>query len=324
MRYWPVLLLASVLVLAGSGCVKGSKVGGGQQTVGTAASTAAEGTTASEGATPETPPAPAPLGGKPAPPPAPPATPGEPTKAPEDLAQQLTGEWTALFGRQEVGVIENAWEDGHRVIFNTGDTGVWTKLVKGAKTDTVECKWRISDGDLLVTLDGTKAAKTGLWKMAPLGIGRNEEIGLLKATPGSVDTEHKMLDKRLKVVLRSDFLALTDEHTRMMVYARYKGKAKSDPSAIAALGGEWSGKYGSNTALIGTATWDGKSFTLAFDDGSKFSGAFVDGYLVGRMSALHDVSLAALQPVGTDRLVGAYTPDPYAKMLSDFSFERAG
>ena len=324
MRYWPVLLVASMLLLAGTGCVKGTKGGGGQHAVGTAAPPVAQGTTPSEGAATEAPPAPTPLSGQPAPPPAPPATPGEPTKAPADLAQQLTGEWTALFGRQEVGVIENAWEDGHRVTFSTGNTGVWTMLTKGAEADTVECKWRISDGDLLVTLDGSKAAKNGLWKIAPLGIGRNEEIGLLKATSGSVDTEHKILDKRLKVILNGDFLALTDEHTRMMVYARYKGKAKSDPSAIAALGGEWSGKYGSNTALNGTATWDGKRFKLACDDGSEFNGVFVDGYLVGRMKSLHAVSLAALQPVGGNSIIGAYTPDPYAKMLSDFSFERAG
>jgi hypothetical protein len=331
MRNWPLLLAAAALMLGG--CPRGEQPADQAQTTTPVPAAAAQtGTTASSTAAPSTPAVPGAAAGAAGGATATPGAAGQPGTAEESPAElaKLEGEWFALFGRHDIRVIEKAWQKEQRLRFDKHGQAVFSLDLGGGKTESVECTFTVSEDTLYLSLPGAQAVTSGLSKVAPLGIsrneevgllkqpGRNEEVGLLKSGKGAVGGTG-LIKKEIRFVALDDFLVLTDQLTRIMIYGRYQPPAEAEP--LPDVSGKWSASFAGED-LSALAKLTGTELVVEFSPLAKFSGHAVHGYFAGRIKDQQGLSLAALCPSGTDKLVGVYCRDPYAAMKSDLELSR--
>ena len=316
MRCWPWLILpAAVLLLAGCPTNKQADTGApaaagtaDQTTGGQAGSSATESQPGSETAPPATTDAP-PAG----------QTDGASGSAPEGSSTKLEGEWFAMFGRHDIGLVERAWLDGHKVVFHKDGVAIWTEVAAGKPGRSLSSHWSATDGDLTISFAAVDAVKSGMSKIAPLGIGRNEEIGLLSADKpsGGESREPKLVNENLKFTLEGDFLTMTDGLGRVMVYGR--GAAAGKPPA--AWSGSYKGHIGNQANLAVQAGWDGQALTMQLP-GGQYTGQYVGGYYIGRLTLGKVLNLAAFSPGADGSLSGVYFPDPYNQVKTDMAFSK--
>lgn len=258
-------------------------------------------------------------------------------KAPEHLRTPanpvLGGTWFALFGRHDNSVEESSWENGHRVRFIEDGNNLWVRVENGWNVAAMNAKYEVMDDTVRITFSPRSAVEYGLSKIAPLGLGRDEEVGLLSKTPGR-DTEIGLEDKtagekagdaerveNLKFIVDGDLLVLTDSKTNVMVYARVKEQA---PQAAPDVTGSWLGNVAGTTGVAATASGEGGKLKLAIDGGKgQFDGQYVQGYFVGKLQQNSQLSFAVLYPAADGSLNGMLLPDPYAKPDQLFDFQRA-
>lgn len=245
---------------------------------------------------------------------------------------QIGGTWFALFGRHESGVVESAWENGHRVRFVQDGLAIWIRVENGWDVAAMESKYEVSGSTIKLTYTPARAVEFGLSQLAPLGLARDEEIGLLSKTPGR-DSEIGLTDKaagekagdaekveQLQFVHDGDLLVLTDNKSHVMVYARVP-EAEAPP--VPAVAGEWLGDISGVSGIPATATLSGDTLALSIDGGKgQYTGKFVQGYFTGKFKQGAQLSLAALQLGPDGKLNGLLLPDPYSKPDSAFDFTR--
>ena len=253
MRCWPwLILLTAVVLLAGCPTTKQADTGA-PATTGAPAQT--EGGQTDSGATTSTPDS-----GTTPPAATDPAPAGPEGSAPDGQAggtsQKLEGEWFAMFGRHDIGLVEHAWLDGHKVVFQKDGIAIWTELTAGKSGRSLTSRWSTRGGDLALGFSAVDAAKSGLSRLAPLGIGRNEEIGLLSAhRPTDAEIRGaKVVTERLKFTLEGEFLTLSDSIGRLMVYGR-SGMGHDSPPDCA--GKAYTGHIGKQADLAAKVGWDG-------------------------------------------------------------------
>ena len=232
---------------------------------------------------------------------------------------KLEGEWFAMFGRHDIGLIERAWLDGHKVVFHKDGVAIWTEITAGKPGRSLSSHWTASDGDLTLQFAAVDAVKSGMSKLAPLGIGRNEEIGLLSAEkPSGTDSPgSKAVSESLKFTIDGDFLTMTDGLGRIMAYGRSGASAK----APAAWSGSYTGHIGNQANLAAQAGWDGQALTMQLPNG-QYSGQYVGGYYIGRLTLGKVLNLAAFRPDSDGTLSGIYFPDPYNQVRADMAFSK--
>jgi hypothetical protein len=258
---------------------------------------------------------------------------------------QLAGTWFALFGRHDNGVEESTWENGHRVRFIQDGNNLWVRVENGWNVAALNAKYEVMGDTVQIKFSPRSAVEYGLSKIAPLGLGRDEEVGLSAKTP-SRDAEIGLAGKAagekagdaervesLKFQLVGDLLVLTDSKTNVMVYARVADEAATGvpdaagtpaPPSAPDESGEWTGNLGSQTGVTASAKSDAGKLTLSIGGGNgQFSGQFVQGYFVGKLNQDSRLSLAVLYPAPDGTLKGLLLPDPYAKAEIPFDFKRS-
>jgi hypothetical protein len=241
----------------------------------------------------------------------------------------LAGEWFAMFGRQDEGIVEDAWKTNHRIKFDKEGNVVFTLSINGKPQD-VQGKYAAASGVVKLTLSAVKSVKSGLSHIAPLGIGRNEEVGLLKQAGRN---EEIGLDKKsdvpdaagnitrdVKYAVYGGFLMLSDSYDHLLIYGKFPGN-QAPPAPD--LAGAWTASIGANTGIATTNAWDGKQLTFDLGPQGKFTGTLVHGFVVGSIQRTPGLSLAALFPQGSDQLKGVYMPDPYLEFKTDLELVRA-
>jgi len=253
-----------------------------------------------------------------------PRTPADPT---------LAGTWFALFGRNDSGVEESTWENGHRVRFIQDGNNLWIRIENGWEVAAMNAKYEVHGNTVQIRFSPRSAVEYGLSKIAPLGLGRDEEVGLLSKTPGR-DTEIGLADKsagqkagdaerveNLKFIVDGDLLVLTDSKTNVMVYARLSDQA---PQTAPDESGSWLGDVAGMTGVVANAHGEGGKLTLSIDGGKgQFDGQYVQGYFVGKLKQSTRLSLAVLYPAADGAMNGLLLPDPYATPELGFDFKRS-
>jgi len=247
--------------------------------------------------------------------PAAPAAPGGTSAG----AATLEGQWFVMFGRHDVGIVEHGWNDGHKVAFFADGRAIWTEVASGKEGRILDSRWRTQGNEMVITFSAVEAAKSGISRLAPLGIGRNEEIGLTSAyKPTAAEIEGaKVVTERVKFTLDENYLTINDNLGRIMVYGRCGNSAVKAPN----LAGEYSGQFGAKTGLKASASWNGTEFSLPLAGGS-FNGQFIDGYVVGQLKYGNLMSLAAFRTTPDGTLKGIYCTDPFNQIKTDLLFSR--
>ena len=278
------------------------------------------------------------------------ATEGEPapeadTEAPK-TASQISGTWLALFGRGDQGVNEQAYFNGHKLQFEADGTVLLTLLKDGKPGRQLPGTFTIENGRLEWTYALAAAVDSGAIDFAPLGMGRDEEIGLLNSGKEGMgrddeiglltgekegmgrdveiglseggDTEKSGSMKHteeLRIVLDGPFMALTDDHGQIYVYGN-ADLANPAPLHHEQYSGSFEGKQITATFTENSGTVEGQ---LGEHNG-WFKGEAADGFFIGRIEGLPRLSLAALVPAKDGRLSGVLLSDPYAKLNPSFDF----
>jgi hypothetical protein len=257
-------------------------------------------------------------------------TTGEPPAAPV-TAVQITGTWLALFGRSDQGVNEEATTaTGHQLQFSPDGTLLLTLLKDGKPGKQLPGSY-IIDGDRLEwSYSLIETANAGAFEIAPLGMGRDEEIGLLRGDKDGMGRDEEIgLDqgKRdgspqqqlhtedLRIVLDGPFMALTDDHGQIYVYGN-KASESQQPLPEHA----WTGTLGGKAVTVQFATQDGQVTGQFGEYGGSFTGKLASGFITGRVEGRSRLSLAALALDREGKLCGVLLPDPYAKMDPQFDF----
>lgn len=246
----------------------------------------------------------------------------------------LAGTWFALFGRHDNGVVEASWKDGHRVRFIADGNNLWVRIENGWEVAAMNAKYQVEGDTVSITFSPSSAVKYGLGKIAPLGLGRDEEVGLLNKTPGR-DTEIGLADKaagqkagdaerveNLKFVVDGNLLVLSDSHANVMVYAKLNEQNPA-PETAPTEAGDWQGNVAGATGVSAVAKdADGKLTLLIGGGKQQFDGQYVQGYFVGKLKQGTQLSLAVLYPAADGSLNGLLLPDPYATPDLAFDFTR--
>lgn len=242
-------------------------------------------------------------------------------------ASKLEGEWLALFGRHDNGVVEDAYTTGQRVKFDKQGQVVFTLIIAGKPTE-MSGSYSAADGVAQLKLPAAEAVKSGFSKAAPLGISRNDEVGLLRqadrneeiglAKENAPDAQGNIM-RNVKYAVYGDFLVMADSVDHLMVYGKY---AEQEP-AMPDLSGKWEAKLGAKTGIPATATWDGKLLAINMGADGAFTGKLVRGFAVGQLKGPQGLSLVGLVPAAADKLLGVYLPDPYLDLKADVEFTRS-
>jgi hypothetical protein len=259
---------------------------------------------------------------------APAAKPEQPKRTPPDPI--VGGTWFALFGRHETGVTESAWENGHRVRFVANGLALWVRVENGWEIAAMDCKYKVSGNTIQINFSAKRAVELGVAGIAPLGIGRDEEIGLLGKTPGR-DEEIGLEDsgqgkkvadaervENLSYIVDGNYLILTDSRKNLMVYAKVRDDA---PDTAPVIGANWLGDIAEQSAVPALASQQADTLTLSVDAGKgNFSGKYVKGYFTGKFTNNSRQSLAVLEPLADGGLHGLTVADPYnvADLVFDF------
>ncbi len=253
-------------------------------------------------------------------------TPAE-NEDPALASSKLAGEWLALFGRHDTGVVEDAYTTGQRVKFDKQGQVVFTLVISGKPT-TTSGSYTAAGGVATLKLPAAQAVKSGLSQAAPLGISRNDEVGLLRQADrneeiglanksGAPDAQGNIM-RDVKFAVYGDFLVLADSVDHLMVYGKY---ADQEP-AVPDLSGKWEAKFGSGAGIPATASGNGKLLTIDLGAQGAFSGSLVRGFAVGQIKGPQGLSLVGLFPVAPDKLQGVYLPDPYLELKTDLELTR--
>lgn len=240
----------------------------------------------------------------------------------------LAGEWFALFGRQDEGIVEDAWKTNQRVKFDKQGQVVFSLNIQGKPGD-VQGTYTAADGTIKLTISAAKSVQSGLSHLVPLGIGRNEEVGLLKQAgrneeiglnkTGAPDASGNIM-RDVKYAVFGGFLMLSDSFDHLLVY----GKMPAGQEAPAPdLAGAWTANFGASSGIDTIGAWDGKQLTFDLGSEGKFAGTLVHGFVVGAIKRTSGTSLAALFPQDSNRLKGVYMPDPYLEFKTDLELVRA-
>jgi hypothetical protein len=264
-------------------------------------------------------------------------------------AADVAGTWTALFGRGDQGVNEQACLNGHQLQFNPDGTLLLTLIKDGKPGQQLAGTYQIENDRLEWSYSLIAAVKTGAVDAAPLGMGRDEEIGLLKGEKEGMgrdeeigllkgekegmgrdteiglgkDKEASQATKQdhsedLRVVLDGPFMALTDDHGQIYIY----GKTTAAQSAPLHPG-NWQGTF-NGKQIIADFTQTGDKVTGALGEyGGRFVGQALDGFIVGKIEGVPKISLAALVLDSNGGLSGVLLTDPYAKLDPQFDFTAA-
>jgi hypothetical protein len=247
----------------------------------------------------------------------------------DSTTADLTGQWLGLFGRANLGVIESAWKDGVKVEFQRNGKAIWKRIVQGqgavkaqvGAEATLESRWQLVNNRLIIHYSKVEAAKLGFGAVAPLGMLRDEEIGLLsQEQDGALGVGISAVDERLEFIVEPNYLTLTDKHGHLMVY----GRVDRDSGSRYDFTGKWVGHIDMHDNFGAVFNWDGQNLTATYDhNGGSFEGVLVDGFFVGKARDTKGMSLAALTFDGANTLDGAYCPDPYMAMYQRYDFNRS-
>lgn len=332
MRYLFVLVLIAAAMLLGTGCPKTDKPAPADGSAASGQAPANSDTAASTGeSTGSTTASEVPAGNDDTaastPGAAAPSSTGETAKS--DDPSLLAGEWFAMFGRQDEGIIEDSWKTNQRVKFDKQGKVLFTFEIHGKPGD-VECSYTADSGVVKLQLPAAKAVQSGLSHMAPLGIGRNEEVGLLKQAgrneeiglnqQSDVTQSAGRITRDVKYAIYGDFLMLSDSFEHLLIYGKYPA---NQTAAVGDLGGDWTVNLGASTGIDTVSAWDGKQLTFDLGAQGKFTGTLVHGFVVGVIKRTPGLSLAALYPQSSEQLLGVYVPDPFLELKTDFALVRA-
>lgn len=312
MRNWPVLVVFAVVFLL-TACPQQQKQDTG---VNGATSSTTPATPPANGAQPggETPgattPPDAPAGAE---------TPAGPSA--------LHGEWLALFGRQDEGMLADTWQEDQRIKFDQQGQMVFTISLKGQQAKVQGSYTAGNSGELQLVLSAAKVMESGLSHLVPLGIGRNEEVGLLKQAGrneevGLVESGRPdaagNITRNIKYEVLGNYMFLSDKFDHIMLYTRFV----ADPSAASGLDGSWKANFGTVENIAAVAT--GKGSELSIDMGAQgmFIGSMISGVAVGKIKRANEIFLATLRPEGSDRLSGLYLAAPYVQLSTDLTLTK--
>jgi hypothetical protein len=323
MRNLTVLVMIAAAMLLGAGCPKGEKpappAGSTTNTPAPSGGDAAPGSDSTGSETTSALPTGSGDGA---------ATPAGETAAATDPSL-LAGEWFAMFGRQDEGIVEDAWKTNQRVKFDKQGQVVFELDING-KPGTVQGTYSAASGVVTLKLPAVKSVQSGLSHMAPLGIGRNEEVGLLKQADrneeigldkksGAADATGN-ISRDVKFAVYGGFLMLSDSFDHLLIYGKFPA---GQQAPVPDLAGAWTANIGTSTGLDTTGAWDGKQLTFDLGPEGKFTGTLVHGFVVGALRRTHGISLTALFPQDNDKLKGVYIPDPYLELKTDLELVRS-
>jgi len=254
--------------------------------------------------------------------------------APAGLAKELVGDWYALFGTHDNGVVTEPWKGSHRFTFSQDKTGRLIKFEGDEATESLFVKWHVDNEDLLINFIAADAVAMGLSQVAPLGIARDEETGLLPLgvardeetglltgevpeVSGGNDLYRRCL---LSADLSDNYLVLRDQHHRVMIYGRSIQGDRGMPD----LSGDWVGHIDmhDNFSASFEVQDDGTVIGTYDHDGGKFVGRLFKGYLVGKVDYGMKSNLAALYLAEDWELDGVYCAPPYQEVVERYNFNR--
>ena len=249
--------------------------------------------------------------------------------------QLLVGEWFALFGSQEQSLMTLPEEVSHHIKFDQNGTGRIIKYANGEPSASTFIKWHVEDKDLMIQFIAAEAVGIGLNEVAPLGIARDEETGLLPLgiardeetgllkgeTGGDAPQDQEFRRCMLNARIEENYIALRDPIQRMVIYGRLP---RDGGGEVPDLSGEWVGHIDmhDNFSAAFEVQDDGTVIGTYDHDGGRFVGRFLNGYLVGKVDYGMKFSLAALKLTEDWELDGVYSPSPYVEMVSRYDFNR--
>jgi hypothetical protein len=253
------------------------------------------------------------------------ATSGETASLPQptspDGEPQLEGEWFALFGRTELGPSEHLWFSGHRVNFRSNGQAIWMVVEEGAQTASMDSQWGREGQQLKLSFMASKAVESGLSGIAPMGIGKDEEIGLASGqAPGGNSSAMNLYDALLDYSLDHNYLVLTDANNNMYVY----GRVEPQTGGLDTAAGEgWYGWFNRGRGVQATVTEENGELTIEMGSAGRFSGHESGGYVIGRYEAGSDSGYAALIRRPDGEFDGAIMRKPYRDVEWNFEFVRS-
>jgi hypothetical protein len=239
----------------------------------------------------------------------------------------LYGEWLALFGRQDEGMLDSAWQQDQRIKFDKQGQVVFTLQLKGQAASVQGVFAAGESGDIKLTLSAAQALKDGLSHVVPLGIGRNEEIGLLKQAgrneevglteSGAVDAAGN-ITRSITYKLIGDYLILSDKFDHVMVYTRFQAA----PPAASEFDGAWTAAFGAAVDIAASAASTNQALSIDLGEQGKFDGTMISGVAVGKIKRGNEIIMATLRPEGGNRLIGVYSTSPYVMVSNDLTLTR--
>ena len=236
-----------------------------------------------------------------------------------DGQPELEGEWFALFGRTDLGPSEFLWVNGHRVSFRGNGQAFWGMIEEGTQTATMDSQWSREGNKLKLSFLASKAVEIGLSGVAPMGIGKDEEIGLANAqAPDSSSGAMNLYDALIDYDLDHNYLVLRDSRNQMYVY----GRVQPQEAAGAPASGDWYGWYGRDNGIKAEVSLDNEQVQIACGDAGRFTGRLSGGYIIGRLEG-NDPGSAALVLRDDGQLDGAIMRKPFREVDQRFEFVRA-
>jgi hypothetical protein len=234
---------------------------------------------------------------------------------------EIKGSWVGLFGGTDVGVIQHAWEEGHRIDFMPDGQAIWSRMVNGVVLKSMDSQWAQDYDRLMLSFPADVAVQTGLAELAPLGL----EPGGVAREPGSTplsDDTFNPMQSSLQITLYPSYLVLTDSYGKMMVYGKLPD---SDPAVGAqGLAGNWTASLNAQpdgTVIVGFA--DGNMVLDGWNRGG-FSGTYIQGYFVGRLrqDGTTNYAVASFNEHTSGNIHGIICEGPYYTTHQPFEFIR--
>ena len=234
----------------------------------------------------------------------------------------LEGKWFALFGLHDLGVMTHSWVDGHNVEFRKNGQAFWYTVVNGAEVGTLDSQWSRQGSTLKLSFSAAKAVEIGLSKLAPLGIGKDEEIGLTNTpSPGMNASAMVLLDTILDLELDHNYLVLRDGYSRLMVYGREANEGQGLPEGLA---GGWVGKDQGNQLIAAEFELKGDRLQAQMNRKTyNFSGELAKGYYVGELIGPRGMDLVAFYYDDLGFLDGVIFAKPYHEVSMVYEFIKA-
>lgn len=234
---------------------------------------------------------------------------------------EIKGSWVGLFGGTDVGVIQHAWEDGHRIDFLPDGQAIWSRLVNGVVLQTMDSQWAQDYDRLLLWYPADVAVQTGLAELAPLGLEPSGADRSPGSTPLSNDSFNPM-QSSLQITVYPSYLVLTDRYGKMMVYGKLPD---SDPAVGAqGLAGNWTASLNAQPdGTVSVGFMDGNMVLGGWNRG-EFSGTYIQGYFVGRLlqDGTANYAVASFNEHTGGNIHGILCEGPYYTTHLPFEFIR--